>query len=89
MHSYTYSYTFPQECVSAYVDGIPRAEYAEVKGMSHQAHLEDTEKYIGIIDVSSIPVCVYAYVCMYVYMYVCMYVCMYHTKHIWKTHKSK
>lgn len=40
-----------QENVAAYVQGIPLCEYAEAIGMSHQAHLEDTNKYLALVDV--------------------------------------
>jgi len=33
------------------MEGIPLAEYAEMAGLSHQAHLEDTKKYLKLLDV--------------------------------------
>lgn len=40
-----------QENNGAFMEGIPLAEYAEMPGLSHQAHLEDTKKYLKILDV--------------------------------------
>jgi hypothetical protein len=44
--------TLSQENNAAYMEGIPLAEYAEMAGLSHQAHLEDTKKYLKLLDVS-------------------------------------
>ena len=51
--------------MSAYVEGIPQAEYAEVKDLSHQAHLEDTDRYVAIVHVSNAQTsCVAVIVCL-------------------------
>jgi len=39
MHSHTHIYP-----------GIAQAQYAELRGQSHMAHLEDLSTYIGVLD---------------------------------------
>ena len=38
------------EAVACYVEGIPLAQYAQLSGLSHMAHLEDPERYKGVLD---------------------------------------
>mmetsp|Transcript_36517 Transcript_36517/g.57030 ORF Transcript_36517/g.57030 Transcript_36517/m.57030 type:complete len:142 (-) Transcript_36517:617-1042(-) len=39
-----------KECVSDYIEGIPDVEYLELRGMAHMAHLEDTRRYLSILE---------------------------------------
>jgi len=39
-----------KELVAPFVEGIERAEYAELAGLSHMAHLEDPRRFLATVD---------------------------------------
>eukprot|EP00960_Hanusia_phi_P039377 753868-Hanusia_phi.AAC.3 len=42
-----------KDLVAPFVEGIARAEYAELAGLSHMAHLEDPRRFLSTLDVGT------------------------------------